>query len=129
MSRKSVTWLGCAIVAGLLVGLAVRSAQAVPEFKKAWDEKYVGDKSTDAQKTLEGSAKTAGCNVCHDAKSKSKKDRNAYGNAIHDLGLHKKDKKDKEKIEKVFKEAEAKKNGSESYGDRIKAGKLPFEQK
>jgi hypothetical protein len=67
---------------------------------------------------------TAKCNVCHFGKSK--KDRNAYGEALADL-LDKKE--DKDNVEKIRASLE-KVAGMEgpdgaTFGDRMKAGKLP----
>jgi mono/diheme cytochrome c family protein len=127
MNRTTVAALVCAGLIGLLSGLAVRSAHAVPEFKKAFEEKYVGGQATPAQKAIGAALKTEGCNACHAAGGggKGKKPRNAYGDALHDLGLRKGDKKNLAKIRTIMKEAESKKTGGESVGDRLKEGKLP----
>jgi hypothetical protein len=116
-------------VAGLAVGLAVQSANGQILFRDVFLKTYVGDGKTPEQQELSKAVTTAKCNVCHDAESKSKKDHNPYGMSLKKLGL-KKTEKNKEKIAEFLKKAEGEKNGSgTSYGELIKAGKLPFEGK
>lgn len=123
-----------AVVAGLAGWLVVstQSAHAVPEFNKAFKEKYIGDKSTDAQKKLDTAVEAAKCDVCHDSTKKgpdgkdSKKNRNAYGEALH-KHIHKKDKADKAKIAAALGKVEADKAGKDgaTFGESLKDGKLP----
>jgi hypothetical protein len=116
-------------VAGLAVGLAVESASGMIPFRDVFLKTYVGDGKTPQQAELGKAVATAKCNVCHDAASTSKKDHNPYGMSLKKLGL-KKSEKNKEKIAEFLKKAEGEKNGSgKSYGDLIKAGKLPYEAK
>jgi hypothetical protein len=116
-------------VAGLVVGLAVQSANGQILFRDVFLKTYVADGKTPEQQELSKAVTTAKCNVCHDAESKSKKDHNPYGMSLKKLGL-KKTEKNKEKIAEMLKKAEGEKNGSgKSYGELIKAGKLPFEGK
>ena len=115
----------CGMVAAMLVGMA-GTADARPDYKKAHDAKYKGS-------SIEGALAEAKCNACHYGKKKS--DRNDYGKALIKVGLteekykelkkeHKEDfaKLIKESLEKVLKE---KADGGETFGDLIKAGKLP----
>ena len=116
------------LVAGLfVVGMLASQASAIPPFLKGFNEQY-----KENAKVVEA-AGAAKCNVCHDANSKSKKDKNEYGKA---LGKYLK-KADFEKVNedaagqaKLFKEtfekAEADKAGDgKSYGEKLKAGTLP----
>jgi hypothetical protein len=68
------------------------------------------------------------CNVCH--VGKDKKERKAYGKALDERLDKKADKDDKEKIRKMLEEVAAlpsdpDKKDSPTFGDLIKAGKLP----
>lgn len=129
MKRGHLTLLGFVCVAGLLAGLAVRSASGMILFRKTFLDTYVGEAKTPQQQALAKSVEAAKCNVCHDAASTSKKDHNPYGQSLKKLGL-KKTEKDKTKIAKFLKDAEAQKNGSGgTFGDRLKDGKLPYEDK
>ncbi len=128
----------CALVAG-----SAGTCQALPPFKKAFDDRYVKPSTDEAFKE---SAKKAGCNLCHVDK-KPKKEQNAYGSELAKLiegdAQHRlKDAKaaggeagetaEKEKImkelEKAFDEVEKKDAPTgDKYGDRLKASKLPLE--
>jgi len=115
----------CGLVAAMLIGFS-GSVDARPQYNKAHDEMHKDAPNADAMKE-------AKCNKCHYGKKKA--DRNDYGKALIKLGLtgdnyKKKNKDDKPGLEKDIKEALEKvlkeKNGDdETYGDRIKAGKLP----
>lgn len=122
----------------LIVGIAAsfRAATAVPPFSNEFKSKYIKPDGDEKEKKLaEAYGKVAGCLICHEKDDKGKantKKRNAYGKA---LGEHikKADSKDKEKIQKaldtVFDEKIDKedKEAKETWGDRIKEGKLPVE--
>jgi len=130
----------CALVVATLVvfALGARSATALPPINVQWHEKYSALK--DAVVKTYGEESTAKCNVCHIA-GKGKKERNAYGMAVskfitkaqitkikEDAG----DNADKaaEETKKYILEGLAKVEGEKaadgkSYGDAIKAGKLP----
>ena len=103
-------------------------ATAVEPFKKEFDAKYVKkDATTDAEKNLAAAAEKAKCNICH--VGKSKKNRNEYGKALGTL-LTKKDGKDSAKIQDALEKvagmkSNSKDDGSPTFGDLIKAGKLP----
>ncbi len=118
------------VLGTLAFAVCLGSAQARPPYAKEFGAKYVeGNKDT---KFTEAVA-AAKCNVCHDAKSKSKKDRNEYGKALSEHlseADFKKLKDDAEALKKKIIEAlektEADKNAAEkTYGDLIKAGQLP----
>lgn len=65
------------------------------------------------------------CAVCHPASEKSKKKRNDYGVAMT-KALGKKNEKDKDKLKEALKKvAEMKNKDGKTYGELIKAGKLP----
>lgn len=99
------------------------SAAAFPQFQKEFLKKYAD--GTDEAYTE--TAKEAKCFVCH--QGKKKKNRNAYGEALHEY-LGKKDKKDTEKIQTALETVAAESTNPEdpdapTYGDLITEGKLP----
>jgi predicted adenine nucleotide alpha hydrolase (AANH) superfamily ATPase len=110
------------------------TAQAYPQFFKVFEEKYLGDKSTDIQKSLaEHVERVNKCNVCHDARKDengktSKKKRNPYGEALAKY-LTKDDKKDTKKITESLNKVEKEKveKAKKVFGELLKEGKLPFE--
>ena len=122
-----------ALGAALLLGATYRPAEAFPDFKKAFDAKYVKGGSD----ALKAAFKTQSCNTCH-IKGKPKKMQNAYGHELHEAledlytkGVKKNIKTDKEAILKAldtaFKTVGAKKSKTgETYDARIKAGDLKF---
>ncbi|HHK41733.1 MAG TPA: hypothetical protein ENJ50_04870 [Planctomycetaceae bacterium] len=121
------------VLAMLLVptGVPAPKAQAYNDFYKVFRKKYVGDESTPEQKKLAAAIKEVKkCNVCHDPRKingkASKKNRNAYGEALAKL-LTKKDKKDLEKIAKALEEVDAQKapSGDKTFGDFLTSGELP----
>jgi hypothetical protein len=66
-------------LAAFATAVLARESLALPPFSKEWNGKYVeGNKNETFVKAV-GEAK---CNVCHDAASKSKKDKNEYGKAV-----------------------------------------------
>ncbi len=114
----------CGLVAAMLVGFS-GTVDARPDYKKVQDVKYKGS-------AIEGALADAKCNACHYGKKKT--DRNDYGNALVKAGLtgenYKAKKGDKEAFAKEIEEAldkvlESKNEADETFGDRIKAGKLP----
>jgi hypothetical protein len=114
-------------------------AHALPQFKKAFMEKYV-DNSTD--QAFKAAATKANCGICH-APGTNRKLRNAYGKALEKItGGHvmadrnaaqgddaKKaviDAAVKKLVDEGFEKAEADKSpAGPTFGDQIKAGKLP----
>ncbi len=118
--------------------LAAKSASALPPINVQWHEKYSALK--DAVVKTYGEESTARCNVCHIA-GKGKKERNAYGMAVGkfikkaEITKIKDDAGDDadaaaEATKKYILEGLAKVEGEKAadgktYGEAIKAGKLP----
>lgn len=116
--------LGAIVV--LVVGATPRPAFAIKEFFDEFKAVYVKPDSADAnEKALAAEVETAKCNVCH--AGSSKKERNAYGNALADLLDKKEDKKNAEKIRKALETVAAmpSADGGPTFGDLLKQGKLP----
>ncbi|GIW92144.1 MAG: hypothetical protein KatS3mg110_0185 [Pirellulaceae bacterium] len=133
--KSWLIWTAC----GTLLVLAVSgSVQALPKFRQAFEKRYV-----DAAKNADfaEAVKKEGCNVCH-VKGEQKSVRNAYGKVLADLipgdaqerlkaaGDNKAAEEEKllKELEEAFTKAEKRPvNGKdgETFGDRIKAGKLP----
>jgi hypothetical protein len=117
----------CGFIAGTLLA-KVQLAYGVDAFKKEFESMYVKkEPATDAEKSLLAAVQKAKCNVCH--AGKSKKNHNEYGKALKTL-LTKKDAKNTEKIhgalEKVADmKSQAGNDGSPTFGELIKQGKLP----
>jgi hypothetical protein len=111
--------VGVALVAG---GFA-REAFAIKQFADEFKAKYVKDGTP-----LAAAVEAAKCNVCH--AGKSKKERNAYGEALDKLLDKKNDKDNKEKIQKALDEVAAmssdpSKPDAPTFGKLIEEGKLP----
>ena len=108
----------------LVVTLAFAGpAAAFPDFQKQFFAKYA-----DTDSEFSDLAKEAKCFVCHQGK-KSKKNRNAYGQALHEH-IGKKDRKDEEKILAALETVAAEKSDPEdesspTFGELIAEGKLP----
>ena len=108
-------------------GLA-QPAQAIKPFAKEFMKLYEVDKESEKKTDFAKAVLEAKCYVCH--QGKKKKHRNRYGKELAKLLDKKKDKKDTKKIveaiEKVAKlHIDAKDKKSPTFGDLIKAGKLP----
>lgn len=111
--------------------LPCSTASAIPLFYSQFEAKYAGNGAAPEFVAL---VKETKCNVCH-IKGEKKSVRNSYGETLHKLGLekenYKKERVDTEKdaVEKeitaAFEKAAAEKNGSGTYGDLFKTGKLP----
>lgn len=122
-----------ALVAGAAVALAcggsAREAFAIKQFFEEFKTLYVKPDSADAaEKALVAEVESAKCNVCH--MGTSKKERNAYGNALADRLDKKEDAKNVEKIKKALEEVAAlpsdpAKADSPTFGALLKEGKLP----
>lgn len=129
MKKWFVTVLAGCVVAGLVFGLAAPQAQAIKQFKDEFDAKYVKPDSQDAkEKGLAEAASAAKCLICHEGESK--KQRNAYGQALDQLLDKKEDKENKEKIQAALDSVAKQKvdpndAASPTFGDLLKAGKLP----
>jgi hypothetical protein len=116
----------CACLLLMLVAVVwgMQSASAIQPFSKEWTAKYnAGDKNA--------AFTEAKCNVCH--AGESKKMRNEYGKAVGKY-LSKKAYSDvkedeaaaKKYIEEGLSKVEGEKSSSgKTYGELIKAGKLP----
>lgn len=114
----------------LAIALGISPAKALLPFQKEWEAKYVADNKNE---TFVKAAKTARCNVCHDAQSKTRKDKNEYGKATGKF-LTKSDydklKKDKDAarnyiLEGLEKAEDEKAADGQTYGEKLKAGILP----
>jgi hypothetical protein len=115
----------CACVLVLVVlGWSMQSASALPPFNKEWVARYnPGDKNA--------AFVEAKCNVCH--AGESKKMKNEYGKAVGKFltkAKYNEIKEDEAAAKKYIAEglqkAEAEKAAAgKSYGELIKAGKLP----
>jgi hypothetical protein len=133
MRKFGVCVAFCVALVASVCWIQVRSADAYLTFSKAFLKKYAGDKSTDAQKSIATEfARVKKCGVCHDPRpgddgKPSKKNRNPYGQALAKF-LTEKDKKDTEKaLEMLGKIEEQKSEGAtETFGELLKAGKLPY---
>lgn len=112
--------------------LPTGNAEAIPLFYQKFEAKYAG---ADAPAAFSATVKETKCNVCH-VKGEKKEVRNAYGEALHKLGLEKDnykkerveaeaDKVDKEVMDALEKVAAEKGKDGKTYGEQIKAGKLP----
>jgi hypothetical protein len=111
------------IVLAVAAGSSAREAYAIKQFFDEFKTVYVKDGTP-----LAAAVETAKCNVCH--VGKSKKDRNAYGNALAEKLDKKEDAKNVEKIRKALEDVEAlpsdpAKADSPTFGALIKEGKLP----
>jgi cytochrome c2 len=137
--KKLVMTLFAVVVAGsTLLGLYVGTAQSRPQYMKAFNTMYVKSDGTPEQKALDdaikGLGERKGCLVCHEGEKKS--NRNAYGKELAkilkpaDAPPEFRGETDKGKIEDALKKVadihtDPKDDKSPTYGDLIKAGKLP----
>jgi hypothetical protein len=101
-------------------------AAGVQQFYDAFVAEYIKEHPNKDYTKLVTDAK---CLVCHQG-TKSKKNRNVFGSEVDKLLDRKTDAKDQAKIVDAFKKVMAmhtdpKDDKSETYGDRVKAGKLP----
>jgi len=134
---------GLLLLGGFItIGYWASQAQALPPFKNAFQKKYVDD-STDA--AFKAAFKSEGCSVCHVKGDTNKAHRNDYGKALAKFtgGTVNKDLKAakasggdaaaKDVLDKALKAlddgfdkvADQKSASGMTYGDLIKAGKLP----
>lgn len=111
---RKVIGVVCGVALAALLTLAATSTvEARPQYQKAFLAQYPD--VTEAKKVK--------CGVCHP--EKSKKVRNAYGKAVGE-GVGEKNQKDEAKIKEALAKAEAKKGeGDQTFGEQLKAGKLP----
>jgi len=124
--RKSLPMLVCLLVALGVFWLSTQPAAAVTGFKKGFEAKYVKAESEEPNEVALAEAfAEAKCYVCH-VKGEKKKVKNEYGKLLDDLLDRKKDAKNPEKIrEALAKVADMKSPSGETWGEMIKAGKLP----
>jgi len=118
----------------LLIGMFftwgfTRPALGVLQFQKEFLRLYNIDRKQEKKSDYAKAVLKAKCFVCHQGK-KTKKNHNPYGNELKKLLDAKKDKKNPEKIaaaiEKVAElHTDPKDKKSPTYGELIKAGKLP----
>lgn len=123
MSRRSLIVRIAVFGVVLAVASQAREAFAIKQFADQFKEVYVKEGTP-----LAAEVEAAKCNVCH--KGKSKKDRNAYGEALAKLLDKKEDKENVEKIREalatVAKESSDPANKSApTFGALIEGGKLP----
>ena len=120
---------------GVLWVLPCGSAEAIPLFFKSFEAKYAG---ADAKPEFVTLVKETKCNICH-VQGEKKEVRNEYGEVMHKVGKLEKDNYKKERVEAepdavdkevndaLDKSAAEKSKSGETFGDIIKAGKLPVE--
>ncbi len=103
-----------------IVASSARPAFAVKQFYDQFKEVYVNDGDLDA-----GLVAKAKCNICH-VQGEKKKVKNEYGKLLDDLLDRKTDAKNPEKIREALGKVAAMKSPSgQTWGEMIKAGKLP----
>jgi hypothetical protein len=124
--KKAVLML---LFGGMAFAMALPSAHAIPPFSKEFVAMYVKEKpESTEEKALAAEVEKAKCNVCH--VGKDKKTRNEYGKALDVLLDKKTDAKEVEKIKASLKKVESERSDpkdpkSPTFGELIKAGKLP----
>jgi len=126
MSGRKLQVVMLGTVVALVAGMSSRPAFAIKQFFDEFKGMYVKPDSSEANdKALAAEVETAKCNVCH--AGTSKKERNAYGNALADLLDKKEDAKNVEKIRDALKTVAAMPSGTDgaTFGDLLKQGKLP----
>src|SRR5262245_51564426 len=114
----------CLVLVLVAFGFSLQNASALPPFNAAWKAKYNASESNAA-------FNDAKCNVCH--AGESKKMKNEYGKVVGKYltkAKYTEIKEDeaaaKKYIEEGLLKAEGEKGpGGKSYGELLKAGKLP----
>jgi hypothetical protein len=128
MNRVLLRLVGPAAMAISWLWLVDSPARAMKPFHDEFVAKYVKPDSSDAkEKAFSQAAQVAKCGICHQGKTKAV--RNEYGRALSRF-LGEDDAENKEKIRAALdKAAHVKSNPddphSPTFGDLIKAGKLP----
>jgi cytochrome c2 len=116
----------------LWLGRPAPQANADKAFRDEFVAAYVKAESDNPkEKGFAAAVEKAKCNICH--VGKVKKNRNRYGKALAELLSRKTDTEDKEKIQAALKKVEAKRcdpknEKSPTFGELIRAGKLPGEE-
>ena len=123
MFRRSSFAVMVGVAVAIVVGASSRPAFAIKQFFEEFKTVYVK-----ADTPLAAEVETAKCNVC--PAGTSKKERNAYGNALAELLDKKEDAKNVEKIraslEKVAgMSSDPAKPDAPTFGALIEQGKLP----
>jgi cytochrome c551/c552 len=129
--KKLVVTLFAVVVAGsTLLGLLASTAQSRPQYFKAFKAKYVKADGSPDDQAFAAAVNDAKCLVCH--VGESRKNRNSYGK---DLAKYFEDQSEKnvkdtakidEGLDKVADiHVDPNDPKSPTYGDLIKAGKLP----
>jgi hypothetical protein len=123
MSRSSMPARLAVLGLSLVLGVSAREAFAIKQFFDEFKDVYVTEGSP-----LAAEVETAKCNVCH--KGKSKKDRNAYGEALAKLLDKKEDKANKEKIRQALETVAQESSDpatpdAPTFGALLAEGKLP----
>ncbi len=128
--KKAWLWaIGGAFAVGILLWLSGGTAEADPAFRAEFIAKYVKPDSKDAkEKAFAEACEKARCYVCH--VGASRKNRNVYGQALAKLLKRETDRQDKKKIQAALDKVATMKAKpgdpkSPTFGDLIKAGKLP----
>ena len=135
MRKLSLTVLTGALAFIVLVHFGAQPAKSRPQYKTQFIKKYADpDSSDDKVKSLVAAVKEANCLVCHEGEKRA--NRNPYGKELASL-LKPADapagfkgetdpKKISEALDKVAEiHVDAKDPKSPTYGDLLKAGKLP----
>lgn len=124
--------LSLVLVAAFAVGpplISLTPAKADKAFRDEFIAKYVKADSSDSKdKAFAETCEKAKCNICHEGVSK--KNRNVYGQSLAKLLSRDADKENKEKIQAALDKVAAMKSDpkdpkSPTFGDLIKAGRLP----
>lgn len=107
-----------------VVLLGASRAMAFPQFMKEFVNLYASDPDAEYTDLVKKEAK---CFVCH--QGKKKKNRNAYGDALHEY-IGKPDRKDVEKIVAALQtvaeqSSDPETEGAPTFGELIAEGKLP----
>ena len=115
VKARVILLAGLAVIGSMLI-TQPRDAEARPGHRKIFEKEYP-----------KVNIKKVKCNVCHEGKSKKK--RNVYGKALGKL--MKKNEKDKKKVVEALKKVEKEKSAikDKTFGDLLKAGKLPASKK
>ncbi|HUE71693.1 MAG TPA: hypothetical protein VMP01_12475 [Pirellulaceae bacterium] len=120
-------------VAAFFIACLAAPAEAIAPFGLRWRQKYLtGNKNEEFVKA----ARAANCKICHLATDKENKENNDYGKVVGKFltkaefeKLNTNIEASKKYILEGLEKAEAEKAADgTTYGERIKAGKLPVEQ-
>jgi hypothetical protein len=127
--QKMVLAVVCGTFAAVAVFCLALPAKADKAFRDEFIAKYVQTTSKDAKDVAFARAcEEAKCTICHEGLNKKK--RNAYGQELAKLLKRDTDKENKAKIQAALDKVAAlkanpKNPNSPTFGDLIKAGKLP----